>query len=224
VFSMPYSARFTTSGPMVIDSMKLSVGTVVPGTQAILSLKLANRGQERLIPKVRAFLESVDTLCTVGKSWRDFGDVAAGSTSSVWGSWIFRVLPTCPEGRSVRVALSVSSDGYTYWSDTASVYVGSTGVEEPHPEVLPVTFCMEQNYPNPFNPATTIRYGLPRRAQVRLRVFNTLGQTIATLVEGEEVAGYHEVKFDGGNLPSGLYFYRLEAGGFIRIRTMLLLK
>ena len=68
------------------------------------------------------------------------------------------------------------------------------------------------NYPNPFNPSTTIRFGLPLKSQVTLTVFNTLGEQVAQLVNGEMEAGYHEVKFDGTGLSSGVYFYRIQAG------------
>jgi len=89
---------------------------------------------------------------------------------------------------------------------------------------LPTVFSLLQNYPNPFNPATTIRYGLPQKSVVQLTVFNTLGQLVATLVQGEEEAGYHEVKFDGSGLSSGVYLYRLTAGSFVQTRKLLLLK
>jgi len=89
---------------------------------------------------------------------------------------------------------------------------------------LPQSCLLLQNYPNPFNPSTTIRYGLPNRSHVTLTVFNTLGQQVALLQNGEQEAGYHEVKFDGSGMSSGVYFYRLHAGDFIQTKRLLLLK
>jgi hypothetical protein len=77
---------------------------------------------------------------------------------------------------------------------------------------LPAAFSLAQNYPNPFNPATMIRFSLPMRSHVKLNVFNTLGQEVALLVNEEKEAGYHEVRFDGSKLASGVYFYRMCAG------------
>jgi hypothetical protein len=85
-------------------------------------------------------------------------------------------------------------------------------------------FMLDQNYPNPFNPRTTIRYALPEGADVRLSVFNTLGQEVAVLVEGRQEAGYHEAKFDGSALASGVYFYRLRAGAFVLSRSLVLIR
>jgi photosystem II stability/assembly factor-like uncharacterized protein len=86
------------------------------------------------------------------------------------------------------------------------------------------TFSVSQNYPNPFNPSTTIRYGVPSRAHVTLTVFNTLGQQVSTLVQGDQDPGYHEVKFDAQNLPSGVYFYRMHAGGYTVTKKLLYLR
>ena len=88
----------------------------------------------------------------------------------------------------------------------------------------PGGYVLLQNYPNPFNPTTTIRYGIPRQSAVTLSVFNTLGQHVATLVNETQAAGYHEVKFDGSNLASGVYFYRLTAGYFVATNRLLLLR
>jgi hypothetical protein len=83
---------------------------------------------------------------------------------------------------------------------------------------------LSQNYPNPFNPSTTIRYGLPNKSAVQLTLFNSLGQQLATLVNGEAEAGYHEVRFGGLGVSSGVYFYRLQAGDFVATKPLLLLK
>ena len=89
---------------------------------------------------------------------------------------------------------------------------------------IPVAYEVMQNYPNPFNPSTNIRYGLPRKSQVTLSVFNTLGQEVANLVHGEYEAGYHEITFDASGLPSGVYFYRLKAGDFMQTKKSLMLR
>jgi hypothetical protein len=89
---------------------------------------------------------------------------------------------------------------------------------------IPTVFALDQSYPNPFNPSTSIRYGLPTRSQVTLAVYNTLGQQVATLVKGEQEAGYHDVRFDATGLSSGVYFYRLHAGTYVETRKLLLLR
>jgi YVTN family beta-propeller protein len=89
---------------------------------------------------------------------------------------------------------------------------------------IPREFGLSQNYPNPFNPSTTIRYALPCRAIVTLTVHNTLGQIVTILVNGEQEAGYHEVKFDGSRLASGVYFCRIRAGSFMEAKKLMLLR
>ena len=88
----------------------------------------------------------------------------------------------------------------------------------------PARFQLAQNYPNPFNPATTIRYALPQIAPVYLAVYNALGQNVATLVDGVQAPGFHEVRFDAGALASGVYIARLTAGTFVATRKLLLVR
>jgi hypothetical protein len=89
---------------------------------------------------------------------------------------------------------------------------------------------LKQNYPNPFNPQTTVRYDLPEDATVTLTVYNTLGQEVARLVDGIESAGYKSAVFEAASLPSGVYFYRMNASGiqtgsaYTRVMKMLLVK
>ena len=83
---------------------------------------------------------------------------------------------------------------------------------------------LEQNYPNPFNPSTTISYALTTRSHVTLTVFNTLGQQVAARINESQEAGYHDVRFDGSGLASGVYFYRLQAGDFVQAKKFVILR
>lgn len=85
-------------------------------------------------------------------------------------------------------------------------------------------YMLNQNYPNPFNATTEIVYELPKAGKASLRVFDILGREVATLVNADVTAGSHRVMFDGSELASGVYFYRLQAGNFVATRKMLLLK
>lgn len=86
------------------------------------------------------------------------------------------------------------------------------------------TFNLHQNYPNPFNPVTNISYSLPTSSEVHLEVFDLLGRKVATLVDGRELAGEHQVRFDASALSSGVYFYKLQTGSFSSVKKMMLIK
>jgi hypothetical protein len=120
--------------------------------------------------------------------------------------------------------VSVTTDSSTSgWSQVWSfTHPGLTDLEEE--QIMPTTFSLHQNYPNPFNPSTTIRYGLPERSHVLLEVYNLAGQRVATLIDGEQQAGWNEVVFEDKTLASGLYFYRLQAGDFVETRKLILIK
>jgi hypothetical protein len=89
---------------------------------------------------------------------------------------------------------------------------------------LPTDFSLGQNYPNPFNPVTTIKYELPRESKTTLKVFNALGQEIATLVDEQKQPGRYEVQWNAENFPSGVYFCRLQAGSFAQAKTLVVIK
>ncbi len=108
--------------------------------------------------------------------------------------------------------------------ETPNVLFKSEDIEELAAELLPDRFALEQNYPNPFNPVTDIQFSLPEPANVRLDVFNVLGQKVATLLDENLPAGYHRVEWDAGSYASGVYLYRIQAGTFTDTRKMVLLK
>ncbi|MCU0414200.1 MAG: T9SS type A sorting domain-containing protein, partial [Ignavibacteriaceae bacterium] len=89
---------------------------------------------------------------------------------------------------------------------------------------IPSEYILQQNYPNPFNPKTIIGFALPRNANIKLSVYNTLGESIAVIVDGFKESGYYQTEFDGSNLPSGIYFYTLSSDNFISTKKMMLLK
>lgn len=100
----------------------------------------------------------------------------------------------------------------------------TVGIEDLDNYFIPSGFTLHQNYPNPFNPSTKIRYGLPETAQVKLEIFNAIGQRMATLVDERQSAGFHEFEFDASGLASGVYLYRIQAGSFVQMKKMVYLR
>jgi hypothetical protein len=98
-----------------------------------------------------------------------------------------------------------------------------TSVRDNRPHV-PSQYILYQNYPNPFNPTTVIAYSLPAPAAVTLKVYDLLGREIKTLVNERQNAGQHSMTFDGSNYPSGVYFYRLQAGTYSQTKKLIELK
>ena len=103
------------------------------------------------------------------------------------------------------------------------IIVGNTGVQNVVTGI-PTEFELKQNYPNPFNPSTVISYALPKDGYASIKVYNAVGKEVATLVNENKKAGYYETRFNGADLASGLYFYKIEAGNFTQTRKMLLIK
>ena len=109
-------------------------------------------------------------------------------------------------------------------TDMYLVRIASESAAEPISLSLPVHYSLHPNYPNPFNPSTRISYDLPSPSSVTLEIFDLLGRRVAILAKGVRPAGNYSIPFDASTLPSGLYFYRLQAGAFIQTQKMVLLK
>jgi hypothetical protein len=185
---------------------------------------LAIRGTLNSTPSSQFILEFFATPI-VGAPGHGEGENFLGRTavqSDVSGDVSFHVNFAVPvvAGRSITATATNQLGNTSEFS--ASINVIATDVtlnsETPAAEVL------FQNYPNPFNPSTVIRYGLPSRSHATLTVFSTLGQQVMVMQDGEQEAGYHEVRFDRSGLVSGVYFYRLRAGNFVQTKRLLLLR
>jgi hypothetical protein len=134
-----------------------------------------------------------------------------------------------PEGDFILVAHKVGSE-----SDTRNITVTGKEIENIVLNVTPKAafnfttdpfdFKLSQNYPNPFNPSTIITYSLPKEGLVTLKVFNTAGQQVAELVNANQVSGIYNVEFSAQSLSSGIYYYKLEANGFVETKKMILVK
>ena len=120
---------------------------------------------------------------------------------------------TYPPDNNVKTTFFVASHTF----DAIETGVKETGQQ-------PSAFRLEQNYPNPFNPSTTIRYSIGAASHVTLKVYNTLGQEVATLVDENQSVGEHQAKFDAANLSSGIYLYKITAGSNTESMKMVLLK
>ena len=114
---------------------------------------------------------------------------------------------------------------------TSSVPPPPPGETEQSPRDLPRVYGLDQAYPNPFNPVTTIRYQLPMASHVQLVVFDLIGQVVQILADERQEGGYKQVTWNGSNVASGIYFYRMEATGvsdpsktFMSVKKMVLIK
>jgi photosystem II stability/assembly factor-like uncharacterized protein len=117
--------------------------------------------------------------------------------------------------------LYAGTSGFGVWKAPLSGIV--TGVKDKTNET-PSKYTLEQNYPNPFNPTTIIKYDMPESGFVSLKVYDILGREVQTLVNGNKIKGTYEVSFNGSNLASGVYLYKLKAGNFTSIKKMILIK
>lgn len=120
-----------------------------------------------------------------------------------------------------------TTDGGKSWGDrTPDIFMDITDIieDEHSSRRQPVQFKLFQNYPNPFNPSTKIKFALPKPIEVKIAVYNTLGQKVKILLNKAMNAGHHEVEFNAKNLSSGVYYYRIEAGKFHKVKKMILIR
>jgi hypothetical protein len=138
--------------------------------------------------------------------------------------------------QSARSIRQTQDGGFvmTGWIDTSSVTRQDLFLIKLEPEISPIvqdklaafpsSNSLFQNYPNPFNPITTIEFDLPKSSELTLKIFNILGEEVATLLSASLLSGSHSVQWDASNLASAVYLYRLQAGDYVETRKMVLMR
>jgi hypothetical protein len=179
-----------------------------------------------IIPSKGFFVIITDTTSFAG-DLSGFGLSSSGETVWLEDSTTATIVDTVTFGATATAAQSYgrSPDGGA-WVVLNTITRGATnnigtGVQDQ--SVIVTEYALSQNYPNPFNPSTTIRYHVPTVARVSLKVFNMLGQLVATLVDEQKGSGSFMVQWNA-SVPSGVYFYRLQAGNYVETKRMLLLR
>ena len=183
-------------------------------------------------PGIRLHPNYIETQ--LARTW-DFRDNLKSDTApfnTVW--WTYE-----PDGSYIGVAWPVENKFYNMSYDKASAaatasatggmvgdqrWFAMTELSVDEDVIAPKTFTLEQNYPNPFNPTTTIAFSLNTASPVKLTVFDILGQEVATLVNENKSVGSHKVQWRANTMPSGVYYYRLEADGISKTHKMVLMK
>ncbi len=155
--------------------------------------------------------------------WQVAGQVTLGTTAAMKGIILCQTAIVIQNGATLN-GRALAQSAVTLDANAVTKPEAVNAVEN---GLAPQEFALFQNYPNPFNPSTRIQYSLEKVAQVSLKVYNLLGQEVATLVNGRQEAGSYTVQFSaigGSTFASGVYFYRLEAGSFVSTKKLILMK
>ncbi|MCB0732098.1 MAG: T9SS type A sorting domain-containing protein [Ignavibacteriae bacterium] len=244
IHTLPNIVRFTNAGPVKIDTFKASFNDSLV---LISDLYLRNLGTSKELKNIRLDLLSIDsTVSRITTSYTTYNNISPGETGK---SKTFLKYYTKDVSDTNNFIVEIAIDKVKYWEDTLIV-IPPKPSDIALLDKLPTEYSLEQNYPNPFNPSTVIKYSIPANSviarsdatwqsaeitsgnsfprndnvNVSLKVYDILGREIATLVNQKQKPGFYEVKLDGSDLSSGIYFYRITAGDYVESKKMVLLK
>jgi hypothetical protein len=216
---------------LVIFNTKQWTGNFIAAGIGNIKMSLKNEGSSSLQMRI-AILSNASSCSSanpvsvpVGSGWMTVNFPL--SASALTGGTVNTILSNVTEIRLLHEsAPGTKGDPIAgqLGIDNITATALSTNVDAP-PSDVPGRFLLSQNYPNPFNPTTTINFELPAPGSATLKVFNQLGQEVATLLHGEMMTkGSHSIQFQGSGLSSGIYYYRLEAGNNIQVKQLVLMK
>jgi hypothetical protein len=208
-----------TSVPLLIDSL---VSDSISNFRYTFKPFLKNVGTSLTIENIIIKLTSNDPWVTLifPEGGRGCPNLLPGDIKGVVQPFVV-TYDSATFTRTFNLTFSISSNGWDYWQidTTISIPVGIS-----NEDLLPVNYTLGQNFPNPFNPVTTIKYQIPHRSNVSLKIYDLLGNEVANLVNEEQEVGFYNIDFNAAKLSSGVYFYRLQTGSFIQTKKMILLK
>jgi len=208
---------FTTIGPLLVDHYEI---TEQQGDQVTFKIYLINNGTVSPATEVRAEISTTDTHVTsFGRSFQIFGTIDPKQVKI--NSYQGYNFETQNNPDSIKFDVSISGSNIIFWRDSITVHLQPTGKGDV-PTGIPAKYELHQSYPNPFSHSTNISYSIASTGFVILKVYDLFGREIQTLVNELQKPDTHTVRFDAGNLSSGIYFYRLQVGNDImKTRKML---
>lgn len=208
----------------IMDTTTFEVVEVKVGRHRLYRNQSEDQIWNSVFPWLSDFVDTVAIYRYSSVDSLDFKEIQSHSASQTYNcvyNFIFR------KGvGQIRVAAETSPYilGVGYRSDHQLLSWIITSLPDDHNVYVPTSFSLSQNYPNPFNPATTISFSLPTKSFVSLKVFDALGREVETLVSEQLDAGTYSTQWNPVSLPSGVYFYRLQAGSFIETKKLILLR
>ena len=210
---------FIQHGTIALSSNSLLFSQTAIGAKDTLPATIYNQGQANLI--IRDITNNLPNIFEV--AWDPLDSLIAGGDSLIIEVIFSPVIQTMYtdnlmiDNNDTPVAIQLEGSGMI------------SGLTDESNGTIPTGYALFQAYPNPFNPSTTIRYQLPHTSNVRLVVYNALGQKVRTLVNSRIEAGYHEATWRGKNdaglqMPSGVYMFRIETENYQQVNKMMLMK
>jgi hypothetical protein len=213
--------RFATAGPVVVDHH--DIPNQYPHLNIFhLKLYLRNDGLATTATEISAELSTSDTNVTsIAPVSISYGNIDPGQIKDTSGAFYIHIQN---DPQTIDFEVSISSENWSFWRDSIKVVLDSTILGIHTSSNIPRVFALFQNYPNPFNPSTTIEFDLPKTSEVTLKVFNILGEEVATLISERLSASSYSYEWDASGLASGVYLYKIETDLYLDIKKMILLK
>jgi len=222
------SVKFTTVGPVVLYNYQITTPDTIPNPGDVIRTQftIKNESVSDSVYNITSRITALDTNATpVVLVIPAYGDLAPGEMSVGDNQQLIRFNANCLDSTLVNIQIELYSDTDLFWTDTLSFFLTTdpSGFEITQNQI-PTEYGLKQNYPNPFNPSTIIEFSVPKKEYVTLRIYNLLGQEVATLASEEFKPGSYTFSWDAVAYAGGIYFYKLEARNYSETRKMILMK